>query len=171
MSIFKYDSKYFSIMRGNIMPKSLQDQYAPKSICFGCGPANRHGLKIKSVVEGNSIVARFTPKPYHNAFENILCGGIIGVLLDCHCNWTAAYYLMGNKGLDQPPCTVTAEYSIKLLRPAPMNQELKLVARLERIANNRAYINGELFAGDKLCDTCHGIFVAVSEGHPAYHRW
>ena len=27
---------------------SVQDEYAPKSICFGCGPANEKGLKIKS---------------------------------------------------------------------------------------------------------------------------
>ena len=31
---------------------------------------------------------------------------------------------------------------------------------------------GELkTVGDKVCDTCRGTFVAVTEGHPAYHRW
>ena len=28
--------------------KSLQDIHAPKSICFGCGPANKEGLRIRS---------------------------------------------------------------------------------------------------------------------------
>ena len=27
---------------------SVQDKYAPNSICFGCGPANKKGLQIKS---------------------------------------------------------------------------------------------------------------------------
>ncbi|PYI47458.1 MAG: PaaI family thioesterase, partial [Verrucomicrobia bacterium] len=26
-------------------------------------------------------------------------------------------------------------------------------------------------AGGKVCAICRGIFVAVKEGHPAYHRW
>jgi hypothetical protein len=34
-----------------------------------------------------------TEKKYE-AFEGVLNGGIIGTLLDCHCNWTAAYHLM-----------------------------------------------------------------------------
>lgn len=30
--------------------QSLQDRYAANSICFGCGPANERGLKLKSCV-------------------------------------------------------------------------------------------------------------------------
>ena len=44
---------------------------------------------------------------------------IIGTLLDCHCNWTAAWHLMKRAREDRPPCTVTADYAIKLLRPTP----------------------------------------------------
>jgi len=28
-----------------------------------------------------------------------------------------------------------------------------------------------LIAHGKVCATCHGTFVAVKPGHPAYHRW
>ena len=28
--------------------KSVQEEYAPNSICFGCGPSNKEGLQIKS---------------------------------------------------------------------------------------------------------------------------
>jgi hypothetical protein len=34
--------------------KSLQLTFAPKSICFGCGPANKEGLRINSFVDGDS---------------------------------------------------------------------------------------------------------------------
>lgn len=153
------------------MKKSLQDLYATESICFGCGPANSSGLQIKSFVEGSRLVAHFKPKKQHRAFKNILSGGIIGCLLDCHCNWAASYHLMLHKGLSLPPCTVTAEYTIKLIHPTPSNGELKLIASLEKITHNRAHIVGELYYEDKLCDTCQGIFVAVNQGHPAYQRW
>ncbi len=101
---------------------SLQDRYAPHNACFGCGPANEKGLRIKSRVEGEQVVAHCTPQPHHQAFPGVLNGGIIGALLDCHCNWTAAWPLMKRAGAETPPCTVTADYAIKLLkRPTPMD--------------------------------------------------
>ncbi|HLB56274.1 MAG TPA: PaaI family thioesterase [Coxiellaceae bacterium] len=150
---------------------ALQDQFAPKSICFGCGPANKNGLKIKSFVDGNKVIAHFTPQPFHNAFPNVLNGGIIGALLDCHCNWAASYFYMQENKLTVPPCTVTAEYSIQLKRPTPMNTELNLIAKLKLIEKNKIIVYGELFANEKLCDTCTGTFVVVNETHPAFHRW
>ena len=98
---------------------SLQDTYAPNNECFGCGPANKQGLQIKSFVEGDEVVATWQPAPYHHAFANILNGGIIGALL----------------------------------------------------SDDRAVIEATLEAGGKVTATCRGTFVAVKEGHPAYHRW
>lgn len=151
--------------------KSLQDQHAPKSICYGCGPANENGFQIKSFVEDDKVIAHWTPKDYHNAFPNVLNGGVIGTLLDCHCNWAAAYFLMKDQALDETPCTVTAEYAIKLLRPTPMGKVITLEATLNHIDKNRAVIHGKLIVEDKVCDTCVGTFVAVKEGHPAFYRW
>ncbi len=153
------------------MEKSLQDTYAPNGRCFGCGPKNEKGLKINSFVQGQDIVAEFTPQAHHEAFENVLNGGIIGSVLDCHCNWAAAYFIKQYEMMESVPCTVTAQYTIKLLRPTPSNQKLHLVARLDRIEKDRAWIKGELKAGDKVCATCEGLFVAVKPDHPAYHRW
>ena len=107
---------------------SLQDEYAAKSICFGCGPANKQGLQIKSFVRGDKVFAEKHVEKYHEAFPGMVCGGIIGSLLDCHSNWTAAWHLMKKNNLTEPPCTVTAEYSIKLLRPTPSSETLKLEA-------------------------------------------
>lgn len=151
--------------------KSLQQHYAPQSICYGCGPANPDGLHIESFVKDDQIIAHWQPQPHHQAFPNVLNGGIIGTLLDCHCNWAAAYYLMEAEHLDEPPCTVTAEYTIKLLRPTPVDIPLTLIAKLKSITGHRATIEGTLIANNKQCDTCHGVFAAVSAGHPAYHRW
>ena len=113
----------------------------------------------------------FTPESYHEAFPGMLNGGIIGSLLDCHSNWTAAWTLMKKQGLDQPPCTVTANYSVKLLRPTPSNQPVQLIAKVMEIQDDRAIIEAVLRSGDKDCATCKGLFVAVRPGHPAYHRW
>src|SRR5882672_8214077 len=86
--------------------ESLQDRYSPQGLCFGCGPANDKGLRIKSRVEGDFVVADFRAEPHHIAFPGIVNGGILGALLDCHSNWTAAHHLMKAGGLPAPPCTV-----------------------------------------------------------------
>jgi acyl-coenzyme A thioesterase PaaI-like protein len=151
--------------------QALQDQYAPHNACFGCGPANEKGLRIKSIVEGDRVVAIWRPEAHHQAFEGVLNGGIIGALLDCHSNWTAAHALMKAQGLSTPPCTVTADFHVKLRRPTPMDGEVHLTAQVAELEGDRAVIEATLEAGGKVTATCRGTFVAVKEGHPAFHRW
>ncbi len=151
--------------------KSLQETYAPHNACFGCGPANEKGLRIRSFASGDELVAEWHAEDHHEAFPGMLNGGIIGSLLDCHCNWTACWYLMNKRGLDSPPCTVTASYDIKLLRPTPSDGPVSLRAWVEESSGDKVVVKGELSAGGKICDTCVGTFVAVKPGHPAYHRW
>ena len=149
----------------------LQDRYAPNGTCFGCGPRNLEGLRIKSVPRGDEVVATWRASPHHEAFAGALSGGIAGTLLDCHSNWTAAFHLMRRAAAATPPCTVTAEYAVKLLRPTPTDGLIELVARPVEVSGDRAVVEAELRAGGKVCATCRGTFVAVKPGHPAYHRW
>ena len=151
--------------------QSLQERYAPRNACFGCGPANAQGLRIRSLVRGDETVCEWQPEKYHEAFPGMLNGGIIGTLMDCHSNWAAAHHLMQRNGLDHPPCTVTADYAIKLKRPTPTDKPVQLVARVLESTDERAIVEAELIAGGKVCATCRGTFVAVKPGHPAYHRW
>ncbi len=152
--------------------QSLQDTYAPNNRCFGCGPANDKGLRIKSFVQDDgSVTAEFRPEAHHVAFEGIVNGGICGALLDCHSNWTAAHHLMVRAGVDVPPCTVTADFHVKLKRPTPIDAVLELRAIVTESSDDRAVIDAELVANGKVTATCRGTFVAVTEGHPAYHRW
>lgn len=153
------------------MEKSLQEEYSPNSICFGCGPANEKGLRINSYPENGEVVGEWRAEPHHQAFPGMLNGGIIGALLDCHSNWTAAYYLMKNNAKDKPDCTVTADFHVKLLRPTPSDATIHLRARVVDATLKKASVEAELIANDKICATCRGTFVAVEEGHPAYHRW
>ncbi len=153
------------------MMQSLQDHYAPNNACFGCGPKNQKGLRIKSYVQGDEVVCTWTPEPHHEAFPGVLNGGIVGALLDCHLNWTAAHHLMLRMGASTPPCTVTAEYAVKLRRPTPTNGPVTLRAKVTEAGDDRAKVTGTLEAGGKVCATCEGLFIAVREGHPAFHRW
>ena len=153
----------------------LQETFAPHNACFGCGPANEKGLRIKSVpvLDGDAreVVCRWTPESHHEAFPGVLNGGIIGAILDCHCNWTAAWHLTKLRQLDTPPCTVTAEFKVQLRRPTPSDRELTLTARPVKVDGDMITVESELTVDGTVYDRCTGLFVAVQPGHPAYHRW
>lgn len=70
--------------------KAIQDYY-PDNVakCYGCGPLNEHGLKIKSYVDGDETVCIYAPMEYHKAFEGFVYGGLIASIIDCHSLATA----------------------------------------------------------------------------------
>ncbi|MBI2324623.1 MAG: PaaI family thioesterase [Chloroflexi bacterium] len=170
--------------------RSLQERYAARSTCFGCGPANAGGLRIRSfprergwkgaeppareeaaVPPEVDVVMRFRARPEHEAFPGYLNGGIAGTLVDCHANWAGVHALMRRSGLDKAPCTVTAEYSIRFLRPIPTADEIEVIARPIDVKDDRVTVEATIVAGGEDCATARGTFVVVKEGHPAFHRW
>jgi acyl-coenzyme A thioesterase PaaI-like protein len=153
---------------------SLQQRYAPEGRCFGCGPANPSGLHVASRPDADEpaiLRAEFTPRPEHEAFAGVVNGGILGTLLDCHANWTAAWHLMRERGVDRPPTTVTLEYAIRMRRPTPSDAPLALRAWVVENAPDRATVEAEILSGGVITASGRGTFVAVKPGHPAYDRW
>jgi acyl-coenzyme A thioesterase PaaI-like protein len=153
------------------MSQSVQERYAPNNRCFGCGPANEKGLRIRSFRDGEELVCTWQAQPHHEAWENMLNGGICGTLLDCHSNWTAALHLMEQREETELPSTVTAEFHVRLLRPTPTKVPVQVRAKVVESSEDRAVVEATLESGGKVTATCRGVFVAVEEGHPAYHRW
>jgi len=160
--------------------KSLQEQFAPDNACFGCGPANPKGLRIRSFesptqTPGQPIqyVATFIPEPQFEAFPGVLNGGICGALLDCHSNWAGCATMMAATGATTPPCTVTASFSVQLKRPTPTDAPVTITAWVSSLSDDKtsAVVEAKLESHGKVTATCKGTFVAVTQGHPAYHRW
>lgn len=153
---------------------SLQERFARASRCFGCGPANPIGLHIgsrPSVDDDAVLVASWTPTPDHEAFTGVVNGGVLGTLLDCHANWTAAWHLMRARGLVRPPTTVTLDYAIRMRRPTPSDGSVDLRARVVEASEDRATVEAEISSGGVVTATGRGTFVAVRPDHPAYDRW
>jgi acyl-coenzyme A thioesterase PaaI-like protein len=153
----------------------LQERYAPVSVCFGCGPANPGGLHLRSLPDPDrygGLLATWTPEPHHHAFDDVLNGGIVGALLDCHANWAAALAIMRARGDDRPPATVTADYEVRLLAPTPMGGPLTLRSWAADVAGRRATAEAQIETADgTITATFRGHFVAVREDHPAHERW
>lgn len=153
---------------------SVQDRFAPHNACFGCGPSNEKGLRLKSFPSGGAgdeLICTWRSEAHHEAFPGMLNGGIAGALLDCHSNWTAAHHLMKLRGLESPPCTVTAGFHVTLRRPTPTDGPVTVKAHVVSSEGDKVVIDATLEANGKVTCTCRGTFVAVREGHPAFHRW
>jgi acyl-coenzyme A thioesterase PaaI-like protein len=124
---------------------SIQERLFPDLTCFGCGPANERGLRLRSFEDGDVVVAAFTPWPEHTNGLGHCNGGIIATVLDCH---SAAVVLgeadrRGWRPPDGPGLHyVTAGIDVRYLRPTPLDElqlwgtvveasEAEIVARTE----------------------------------------
>ena len=118
----------------DIFKKCVQEEYAQKSICYGCGPLNKNGLQIKSYRSDKGLDLWFKPKAEHQAFPGVVNGGIIGTIFDCHGNWTAAISIFDNQNLSRFPSTVTANFSVNLLRPTPFGETLYFTGETQTLS-------------------------------------
>jgi acyl-coenzyme A thioesterase PaaI-like protein len=124
----------------------------PHNHCFGCGPNNPKGLRIKSNWSGNQLsVARFTPEPYHCAGPtHFVNGGILATVIDCHCVCTAAAAAYRDKGreIGSKPYLhyATANLDLRYIRPTPIEAEIELVARIVDRTDRTYVLSCELSA-------------------------
>ena len=150
------------------MPRRRAASAAARPTPTGCGS---RATTRRTTPNPANCVAEWRPLPHHAAFDNVLNGGIIGTLLDCHANWTAAMHLMRERGLAGPPGCVTADYAIRLRRPTPVDRPVPagLAGRRSRAIGSSSTRNSS--SGGIITATCRGTFVAVGPDHPAYERW
>lgn len=151
---------------------SLQERFAPTGRCFGCGPANELGLRVRSFEAADgTVVADWSPRPEHEAFDGFVNGGILGTLIDCHSNWTGVAALLARSGDAVAPSTVTAEYSVRFRRPTPSDRPLRLIGRAIEVDGDRVIVETTVEVDGVATATGRATFVSVREGHPAFGRW
>ncbi len=129
---------------------SLQQQWFPDGLCFGCGPANRLGLGLRSFPEGEEVVAEWEPQPMYRAGPEVIAGGVIATLLDCHTG-AAVIRAVGMRDgtipyVDGDPW-VTASFAISLHRPTPLDRPLHLRARVTELERDHAVASGAMLVG------------------------
>ena len=135
------------------MPEtSLQDRYFPNLPCFGCGPANERGLRLRSFPEDDGVVATFTPWPEHDNGLGYLNGGIIATVLDCH-SAAAVTHEAFTRGWPPLPGAalpyVTSGLAVSYLRPAPLTETVTLEAEVTEASEAQMTAHVRLLWDDK----------------------
>jgi acyl-coenzyme A thioesterase PaaI-like protein len=144
--------------------RAVQDFYPDDfAHCYGCGRLNAHGLHVRTVWDGGTAVARFTPRAEHVALPGFVYGGLIASLIDCHAIGTAAAFVERAEGReigDAPsPRFVTASLKVDYVRPTPHGPELELRAGATAIGTRKVTVDVELSVAGVM--TARGTVVAV----------
>ena len=154
-------------MKDNKLPTKAFQDLMPNNNCFGCGPDNEQGLRIKSYWSGdNEAVCRFHPAAHHSAGPDIyLNGGIISTLIDCHSVCTAvakAYQLAGRQiGEGDLIWYVTGGLNVTFKRPVAIRSELLLTAAVVEIKEKKMTIHCSLVSNNQECAVGEVVAVRV----------
>jgi len=126
---------------------AFQDYYPDDySHCYGCGRLNENGHQIKSFWDGDEGVCRLVPKIFYSGgMKDILYGGLIASLMDCHGAGTAAAAKARELNIEMEPGAmprfVTASLKVDYLSPTPVGKEVELRARVEEIKKRKVTVS------------------------------
>jgi acyl-coenzyme A thioesterase PaaI-like protein len=138
--------------------QSIQARNFADGECFGCGPSNAAGFRIKSFPRADgTVVAQWSPGAEHSNGAGAVCGGVLGTILDCHCAAAASVALSAT--------AFTKEFTIEFLRPTPL-ASLELVARVVERRNRSVALEAVATASGEVCVRFRGVFV-VPRNKPA----
>jgi len=155
--------------------KAFQDFYPEDfSHCYGCGKSNEHGHHLKSYWDGETTVARFTPRHYHTGgVPGNVYGGLIASLLDCHGAASAAAAACKAEGREMggaPPMRfVTASLKVDYLRPTPIDAELEVRGEIVEVKARKVTVNLSLIAHGEVCARGHMIAVRLPDAAAKRH--
>jgi acyl-coenzyme A thioesterase PaaI-like protein len=149
------------------MDRPLQDVLQVH--CFGCGALNTHGLRIKSRWDGDELLCKWRPEPYHIGYPGTVYGGTIASVVDCHCIWTALAHYCRDSGHsldDRPPpfAFVTASLKVNYLKPVPIEGEMELRARPLEKGERKMLIGCRVLHCGIECATAEVLTVRVKQG-------
>ncbi|SHF99326.1 uncharacterized domain 1-containing protein [Mariniphaga anaerophila] len=109
--------------------------------CFGCSPANEHGLHLEFWEDGDELVAKWQPQNEYEGWIGVLHGGIQATLMDEAAAWLV-FVKMKTSG-------VTSFLNVSYSKPVHISKgEITIRARLMAIEKHIASIECILQDGD-----------------------
>jgi acyl-coenzyme A thioesterase PaaI-like protein len=146
--------------------------YMDGNICFGCGTHNHEGLQIKSHWEGEEMICVWHSEDRYQGWRNLLNGGVLATLIDCHCMATAtshAYQLENNRAWDTEPIYryATGTLTVKYLKPTPNDQAITLRARILAVKGRKTTMACAVWVGGEQTAEAEVIAIRVYDSSEA----
>ena len=124
--------------------------------CYGCGRVNATGLRISSRWDDEDpalSICEFKPMIHHSAYpQDVVNGGIIATLIDCHSICTSiadAYRRAGRAvGEGQLILHVTGSLQVRYIRPTPISGPLRVVGRIVEVGDRTTKVESNVYVRD-----------------------
>ncbi len=111
-------------------------------MCMVCGLKNQFGLKASFYeLENDELLAIFRPSEEHQSYPGRLHGGIATAVLD---ETIGRAILMREQDL----WGVTINFSTRFRKPVPIDEEIRVIGRVDHIANRYFEGSGEILLKD-----------------------
>jgi uncharacterized protein (TIGR00369 family) len=110
--------------------------------CFGCGPHNERGMRLRFRREGDEVVTELLAESGWDGPPGVLHGGLQATLADEVAGW-ALVGLLGRMGF-------TTSLSVRYVRPVRLGETIVARARLASRTGPIATVNVRLEQGGKL---------------------
>lgn len=127
------------------MERDYFQNHMPENVCFGCGVTNADGLQIKSFWEEEEAVCLWDSQEKYHGWANLLNGGILATLIDCHCMATAMAdaYRSEKRSLDSEPTYryATGTITVKYLKPTPNDQTIELRTSVKEVKGKKTVMS------------------------------
>lgn len=125
----------------------------PGNVCFGCGNDNHDGLHVKSFWEQDESVCIWQSKEKYHGWSDLLNGGIMATIIDCHCMGTAMAhaYKVENRLLGSDPeyRYATGTLNVKYLLPTSNNHPVELRAKVIEVKNRKTVMKCDVISQGK----------------------
>ena len=117
--------------------------------CFGCGAWNENGLRIMSEWDGEDSVCVFEPKPHHAAMPpDVMNGGIIAAVIDCHsvCTAIADAYRRAGREIGEGPVLwyATGSLRVNYRKPTPVAGPITVRTQITRVDGKKTFMKSKL---------------------------
>lgn len=90
--------------------------------CFGCGPHNPKGFRLRFTREDDEVVTRFTPSAGLEGPPGVFHGGLQATIADEVAGWTLVG-LLGRMGF-------TTSMNVRYVRPVRIDEEVEARGRI-----------------------------------------
>ena len=111
-------------------------------MCLVCGLKNQFGLKASFYeLENDELLAIFRPSEEHQSYPGRMHGGIATAILD----ETIGRAILTK---EQDLWGVTINFSTRYRKPVPLDEEIRVIGRIDHIANRYFEGSGEILLKD-----------------------
>jgi len=123
--------------------------------CFGCGPANPSGLRMKFFTDEMSVFSWLKVPDHLIGWDNLVHGGILSTILDEIMSWSAIYLLK--------KMILTKSMTVDFIKPVHVGMELKVEGNVfEKQTDRQAVMQGRIYNKEGvLCVKSKGIYALL----------